>query len=62
MNYRMLVYVMGRILRAEGLLMIFPFIISLVYGEKSGFAFAVALQQSALHGFYSLFSDVCLFI
>lgn len=43
MNYRMLVYVMGRILRAEGLLMIFPFIISLVYGEKSGFAFAVVI-------------------
>ena len=43
MNYRMLIYVMGRILRAEGLLMIFPFIISLVYGEKSGFAFAVVI-------------------
>ncbi len=43
MNYKMLVYVMGRILRAEGLLMIIPFVVSLVYNEESGFAFAVVI-------------------
>lgn len=43
MNYKMLIYVMGRILRAEGLLMIIPFAISLIFGEESGFAFAVVI-------------------
>ena len=43
MNYRMLFYVIGKILRTEGLLMILPLIVALIYREKSCFAFAIVI-------------------
>ncbi len=39
MNYRMIIYILGRMLGVEGLLMLIPAIVSFIYREKSGIAF-----------------------
>ncbi len=43
MNYRMLLYVIGKLLRTEGLLMILPMIVAIIYGENTWMSFAVVV-------------------
>ncbi len=43
MNFRLILYIIGQILRAEGLLMLFPMIWSLAYLEDSWFALAIPI-------------------
>lgn len=39
MNNRMIVYMIGRMLGVEGLLLLVPALVSFLYGEQSGIAF-----------------------
>lgn len=41
MNYKMTVYILGKMLGVEGALLLIPATVSLIYGEKSGFSFLV---------------------
>ncbi|MBE6840559.1 MAG: TrkH family potassium uptake protein [Ruminococcus sp.] len=43
MNYRMLLYVIGKLLRTEGLLMILPMIVAIIYRENTWMSFAVVI-------------------
>ena len=36
MNYKMIIYILGQLMRVEGLLMIVPMAISIFYKEKNG--------------------------
>ena len=49
MNYRMIKYIMGRLMIVEGLLMALPLIVSLVYGE-SEMLLAFLIPMAALFG------------
>ena len=39
MNGAMIVYILGQVLRIEGLLMLPSFFVGLIYGEKQGWAY-----------------------
>lgn len=41
MNYKVVCYNVGRILQIEGILLLLPFIVSLIYAEKSGMAILI---------------------
>ena len=41
MNYGMIRYILGKMLMIEGVLLLLPALVSLIYGEKSGFAFLI---------------------
>ena len=41
MNGAMIVYILGQVLRIEGLLMLPSFFVGLIYGEKQGMAFLI---------------------
>ena len=41
MNYKMIVYILGKMLGVEGGLLLIPATVSLIYGEKSGFSFLI---------------------
>ncbi len=50
MNYRMMLYIIGQIIRIEGLLMIIPLICSFIYPENSLFAFLIPCVTLTLFG------------
>lgn len=50
MNYRMVAYIVGQIVRVEGVLMLLPLICSAVYGEDSWVAFIIPIAFSLLIG------------
>lgn len=41
MNFRMIVYIVGQIIRIEGLLFLVPIITAVIYGETEGFVYAI---------------------
>lgn len=41
MNFRAVIYILGWILNIEGIFMLIPFIVSLIYGESEGLAFLI---------------------
>lgn len=41
MNYRMIGYILGKMLRIEAVLMLLPAFVSLLYGERSGLSFLI---------------------
>lgn len=41
MNRRMILFTLGKLLKVEGLLMIFPVITTLCYGESAGYAYGI---------------------
>ena len=47
MNNRMIVYMIGRMLGVEGLLLLVPALVSFLYGEQSGIAFFIDSGHSA---------------
>lgn len=51
MNKRFVVYTLGRILVIESALMLLPFLVGLIYGEKSSWWFLVTAVSTALAGF-----------
>ena len=51
MNNRMIVYMIGRMLGVEGLLLLVPALVSFLYGEQSGIAF---LLTAAITFYYFL--------
>lgn len=50
MNYKMISYYIGRILLVEGILLIFPAIGALIYGDDTLIAFAVTIASLAVTG------------
>lgn len=50
MNYKMISYYIGRILLVEGILLIFPAIGSIIYGDNTLLAFAVTIAALAITG------------
>lgn len=50
MNYRMIAYIIGQIVRVEGILMTLPLICALVYGESSWLAFLIPMTASLIIG------------
>lgn len=51
MNRKMVFYMIGNIIKLEALLLLLPAVCSLIYGEKSFFAFAVTAAAAMLFGF-----------
>ncbi len=51
MNRRMILYVLGKILRVEAILLLFPFIIGLIYHEKAAFVYLLVAFGSLLLSF-----------
>ena len=41
MNKKMIVYILGKMLGVEGAVLLIPALVSLIYGEKSGFSFLI---------------------
>ncbi|MGC4018065.1 MAG: TrkH family potassium uptake protein [Muricomes sp.] len=41
MNYKMTIFILGKMLGVEGVLLLIPAVVSLIYGEKSGFSFVI---------------------
>ena len=41
MNKKMTVYILGKMLGVEGAVLLIPALVSLIYGEKSGFSFLI---------------------
>lgn len=50
MNYRMIAYIIGHIVRVEGILMTLPLVCALVYGEGSWLAFLLPITFALLVG------------
>ena len=50
MNNRMIVYMIGRMLGVEGLLLLVPAFVSFLYGEQSGIAFLLTAAILCRHG------------
>ncbi len=50
MNYRMIAYIVGHIVRVEGILMALPLVCALVYGEGSWLAFLLPIVFALLIG------------
>lgn len=50
MNYKRICYLIGWILKTEALFMVLPFIVSMYYGEESGFAFLYSIAITAIAG------------
>lgn len=40
MNKKMIIYILGKMLGVEGAVLLIPALVSLIYGEKSGFLFS----------------------
>jgi trk system potassium uptake protein TrkH len=51
MNYKMIRYVMGWVLRVEGILLLFPCLIALGYREKQGYAYLIMALSCLVIGF-----------
>ena len=41
MNYGVVFYILGWILKSEAIFLVFPFIVGLIYGENQGFSFLI---------------------
>ena len=41
MNKRMIIYILGRMLGVEGVVLLIPALVSLIYREQSGFSFLI---------------------
>lgn len=54
MNYRMISFYIGRILLIEGILLAFPAVVSVIYGEDTLFAFALTIAALAVIGSLAL--------
>lgn len=50
MNYRMVSYIIGQIVRVEGILMIPPLVVSVIYGENAFAAFLIPIVLSVAAG------------
>lgn len=50
MNNSMIIYILGQVIKLEGLLMVIPCITSLIYQEHEGFAFLVVILACMLIG------------
>ncbi len=50
MNYRMIAYIIGHIVRVEGILMMLPLVCALIYGESSWLAFLIPGAAALLAG------------
>ena len=50
MNYRMVSYIIGQIVRVEGILMIPPLVVSVIYGESAFAAFLIPIVLSVAAG------------
>lgn len=50
MNYRMVSYIIGQIVRVEGILMIPPLVVSVIYGESAFAAFLIPIVLSVVAG------------
>lgn len=50
MNFRLITYITGQIMRVEGLLMLIPYVCALLYGEASALALAIPLSLLILLG------------
>lgn len=54
MNFGFIRYILGWILNFQGIFLLVPCIVALIYGEKSGIAFVAASIVSLAVGFYVL--------
>lgn len=52
MNRRMVFHTVGQMLKVEGLLMVLPAIVSLIYGEKCFWAFVIAVAVAVALGYF----------
>ena len=51
MNYGIVIYVLGWILRIEGVLLLLPCVTALIYGERAGFAYVAGAAIAFVLGF-----------
>lgn len=51
MNYSMIIYILGWVLKIEGLFLLPPCIVALIYREKSGYAFLITMAICLVIGF-----------
>ena len=51
MNFPMIMYILGMVLKYEGIFMLIPFITGLIYKENAGFSFAVVGLTSYVSGY-----------
>lgn len=51
MNYSIVLYILGSVLKIESVFMILPCIVALIYGETSGFAYAATMAAGLVLGF-----------
>lgn len=51
MNYLMIVYILGWVIKIEGIFLSLPCIVALIYQEKSGFAYLITMIICLLLGF-----------
>lgn len=51
MNFQIIVYIIGYILRIEGILMLFPAATGFIYREKEAFAYLICAVLTAIFGF-----------
>ena len=50
MNIKAIIYILGWILNIEGVFMMLPFVVSLIYGEQQGISFLIIALLCALLG------------
>ncbi len=50
MNYRMISYIIGQLVRVEGVLMLLPFVCSLIYGENAAIALLIPAALAIVLG------------
>jgi len=51
MNYRIVLYMVGRILQLEGALLVLPFVVSLIYNEECWLSFLITIALALALGF-----------
>ncbi|MBR6682030.1 MAG: TrkH family potassium uptake protein [Clostridia bacterium] len=51
MNYRIVLYMVGRILQIEGALLVLPFVVSLIYNEECWLSFLITIALALALGF-----------
>ena len=54
MNKKMIIYILGKMLGVEGAVLLIPALVSLIYGEKSGFSFLIVGQYSESSSLFSV--------
>ena len=43
MNYKMIIYILGMVLKIEAVFMTLPCLVAVIYREKSGYAFLLVM-------------------